>query len=90
MGCLDQARFALLFEDDGEKEIREQLLAISVALDQEVLAPLGDDPRLQASFGFAIFPRDAASANELWTMGFRALTDQTSSMPASRTKMRSA
>ena len=90
MGCLDQARFALLFEDDGEKEIREQLLTISAALDHEVLAPLGDDPRLQASFGFAIFPRDAASASELWTMGFQALADQTSSTPVSRSKMRSA
>jgi GAF domain-containing protein len=90
MGCLDQARFAVLFEDDGEREIRDQLLAISAALDQEVLAPLGDDPRLEASFGFAIFPRDAASAGELWTMGFQALADQTSNASVSRTKMRSA
>jgi GGDEF domain-containing protein len=90
MGCLDQARFAVLFEDDGEREIRDQLLAISAALDQEVLAPLGDDPRLEASFGFAIFPRDAASAGELWTMGFQALAAQTSNASVSSTKMRSA
>jgi len=90
MGCLDQARFAVLFEDDGEREIRDQLLAILAALDQEVLAPLGDDPRLEASFGFAIFPRDAASAGELWTMGFQALADQTSSASVSSSKMRSA
>ena len=90
MGCLDQARFAVLFEDDGEREIRDQLLAISAALDQEVLAPLGDDPRLEASFGFAIFPRDAASAGELWTMGFQALADQKSNTSVSSTKMRSA
>jgi GGDEF domain-containing protein len=90
MGCLDQARFAVLFEDDREGEIRDQLLAISAALDQEVLAPLGDDPRLEASFGFAIFPRDAASAGELWTMGFQALADQSSSASVSSTTMRSA
>ena len=90
VGCLDQARFAVLFEDEGEREIRDQLLAISAALDQEVLAPLGDDPRLEASFGFAIFPRDAASADELWTMGFQALADQTSSMSVSCNQMRSA
>ena len=90
VGCLDQARFAVLFEDEGEREIRDQLLAISAALDQEVLAPLGDDPRLEASFGFAIFPRDAASADELWTTGFQALADQTSSMSVSCNQMRSA
>jgi GAF domain-containing protein len=90
MGCLDQARFAVLFENEGEREIRDQLLAISAALDQEVLAPLGNDPRLEAFFGFAIFPRDAASASELWTMGFQALGDQTSSASVSRSKMRSA
>lgn len=90
MGCLDQSRFAVLFEDDGEREIRDQLLAISAALDKEVLAPLGDDPRLEASFGFAIFPTDAASAGELWTMGFQALADQTSNTSVSSTKMRSA
>lgn len=90
MGCLDQARFAVLFEDDREGEIRDQLLAISAALDQEVLAPLGDDPRLEASFGFAIFPRDAASAGELWTTGFQALADQSSGASVSSTTMRSA
>ena len=90
LGCLDQARFAVLFEDDRDREIREQLLAISAVLDREVLAPLGDDPHLEALFGFAIFPRDATSASELWTMGFQALADQTSSTSVSRSKMRSA
>jgi len=90
IGCLDQARFAVLFEDDGEREIRDQLLMITAALDKEVLAPLGDDPRLEASFGFAIFPRDAASAGELWTMGFQALADQMASVSFSRGTMRSA
>jgi GGDEF domain-containing protein len=90
MGCLDQARFAILFEDDAEEEIRDQLLDITAALDQEVLAPLGDEPRLEASFGFAIFPRDAASARQLWTMGFQALAAQMANASVNSTKMKSA
>lgn len=78
MGCLDQARFAVLFEDETEKEIHDQLLAITAALDQEVLASLGDSPRLGVGFGYALSPKDAASSRELWTMAFQALAEQNS------------
>jgi GGDEF domain-containing protein len=77
MGCLDPARFAVLFEDETETEIDDQLTAITTALHQQVLENLDELPRLEASFGFALYPRDAATSRELWTMAFQALTDRT-------------
>ncbi len=77
LGCLDPARFAVLFEDETETEINDQLTAITTALHQQVLEKLDELPQLKASFGFALYPRDAATSRELWTMAFQALTDQT-------------
>ncbi|UCE82908.1 MAG: GAF domain-containing protein [Deltaproteobacteria bacterium] len=77
MGCLDPARFAVLFEDETETEINDQLTAITTVLHQQVLENLDELPRLEASFGFALYPRDAATSRELWTMAFQALTDRT-------------
>ncbi|MGW8222098.1 MAG: hypothetical protein ACWGP1_08120, partial [Syntrophobacteria bacterium] len=76
IGCLDQARFAVLFEDETERAIHDQLVSSTAAIEQEVLASLDDLPRLEISFGSALYPRDAASSRELWTMAFQALMDQ--------------
>ena len=78
IGCLDQARFAVLFEDETEQEMYDQLLRITAAVDQEVLVLLGDSPRLGIYFAYVLFPEDATTSRELWTAAFQALAEQTS------------
>ncbi len=78
LGSLDPARFGILFENETEREIRDQLVAITSVLDQEVLPPMDGPRMLEAHFGFALYPQDAAVSDELWTMAFQALTDRTS------------
>jgi GGDEF domain-containing protein len=78
LGSLDPARFAILFEDETEREINDQLAVITSALAQEVLAAMDGPSGLVPSFGFAIYPRDASAASELWTMAFQTLIDRTS------------
>jgi transcriptional regulator with GAF, ATPase, and Fis domain len=80
MGSLDQARFAVLFEDETPGQINDQLVAISAAIDQEVLALIDGLPCLGTSFGFAIYPQDATASRELWTMAFQSLTDRTAKL----------
>jgi hypothetical protein len=51
---------------------------------------LDDLPRLEASFGSALYPRDAASSRELWTMAFQALMDQAANASNRDTKVKTA
>ena len=90
MGCLDQARFAVLFEDETEGAINDQLVAITTAIEQEVLALLDAPRQLAASFGFALYPREAATARELWTMASQALAESTSDASMRSSEVRSA
>ena len=90
IGCLDQARFAVLFEDETERAIHDQLVSSAAAIHQEVLASLDDLPRLEACFGSALYPRNAASSRELWTMAFQALTAQAANSSNRDTKAKSA
>jgi GGDEF domain-containing protein len=90
IGCLDQARFAVLFEDETARAIHDQLVSSTAAIHQEVLASLDDLPRLEAIFGSALYPRDAASSHELWTMAFQALTDCAAKSANRDTKVKSA
>jgi GGDEF domain-containing protein len=90
IGCLDQARFAVLFEDETARAIHDQLVSSTSAIHQEVLASLDDLPRLEAIFGSALYPRDAASSHELWTMAFQALTDCAAKSANRDTKVKSA
>lgn len=90
MGCLDQASFAVLFEDETEGAINDQLVAITTAIEQEVLALLDAPGQLAASFGFALYPREAATARELWTMASQALAERTSDTSMRSSEVRSA
>jgi GAF domain-containing protein len=90
IGCLDQAHFAVLFEDETEQEMYGQLMSVTSAVDQEVLALLGDSPRLGVSFAYAVFPKDATTSRELWTTAFQALAEQTSRDSIGTSKVTSA
>jgi GGDEF domain-containing protein len=90
MGCLDQARFAVLFEDETEGAINDQLVAITTAIEQEILALFNAPRQLAASFGFALYPREAATASELWTMASQALVERTSDNLMRSSKVRCA
>jgi len=90
MGCLDQARFAVLFEGGTEQEMYDELLRITAAVDQEVLVHLGDSPRLTVSFAYARFPEDATTSRELWTSAFLALAEQATHDSVDNSKVTSA
>ncbi len=80
LGSLDPARFAVLFERESPGQIHDQLVAITAAIDQEILARIDGPPRLEACFGFAIFPQDATTSRELWTAAFQTLMDRKSKL----------
>ncbi len=90
MGCLDQARFAILFEDETEGAINDQLVTLTTAIEQEVLALFDAPHQLAANFGFAVYPREAATAHELWTMASLALAERTSDNSMRSSEVRSA
>jgi GGDEF domain-containing protein len=79
MGCLEPGRFAILFEEETPAQIHGHLKAMAAGVQQEVLDQMSGLPRLQARFGFALFPQDAATSRELWTRAFQALAHRGSS-----------
>ena len=90
MGCLDQARFAVLFEDETVGEIHDQLVTITAAIEQEVLASFDASHQMGACFGFALYPRQASTARELWTTASQALAARTSDALMRSSEMRTA
>jgi GGDEF domain-containing protein len=80
IGSLHLSCFAVLFENETSAQIYDQLTTITAAIDKEILAHLDSLSRLVARFGFAIFPQEAKTSHELWTMAFQALTNQKSKM----------
>ncbi len=76
MGSLDPAHFAVLFDKETPGQINDQLVALTAAIDQEILAHIDSPYRLEVSFGFAIFPQDAVTSRELWTTAFQELTER--------------
>ena len=90
MGCLDQARFAVLFEDETVGEIHDQLVTITAAVEQEVLASFDASHQMGAYFGFALYPRQVSTARELWTMASRALAARTSEASMRSSEMKTA
>jgi len=80
LGYLDPFCFAVLFENETGGQINDQLVAITAAIDQEILAHVDSPARLEACFGFAVYPREATTSRELWTMAFQTLTDRKSKL----------
>jgi GGDEF domain-containing protein len=80
IGSLDPACFAVLFENETEGQINDQLMAITAAIDQEILVHINSPARLEAFFGFAVFPQEATNSRELWTMAFQGLTARKSKL----------
>jgi GGDEF domain-containing protein len=78
MGCLEPGRFAILFEEETPAQIHGHLKAMAAGVQQEVLDQMSGLPRLEARFGFAVFPQDAATSRELWTRAFQALAHRSS------------
>jgi GGDEF domain-containing protein len=78
MGCLEPGRFAILFEEETPAHIHGHLKAMVAGVQQEVLDQMSGMPRLQARFGFALFPQDAATSRDLWTRAFQALAHRSS------------
>ncbi|MFP3869288.1 MAG: GAF domain-containing protein [Syntrophobacteria bacterium] len=81
LGSVDTWCFTVLFEHETPADIRAQLAAMTAAVQGEVLDHMAGAPRLQVRFAFALYPHDATSAHELWTVAYQALISSASRSP---------